>query len=104
MRRLEHSSGALGALVMSISEALCGAANPGCSRLSAGSRHPRTRRFPLQETFPKGSFPARVNALRSRAGTSRDESRHGTQASVVDYARHVEVADYARHVEIYVWV
>src|ERR1700693_4727680 len=37
---------------------LCGAANPGCSRLSAGSLHFLTRRFLPQETLPKGSSVA----------------------------------------------
>jgi hypothetical protein len=46
---------------------LCGAANPGCSRLSAGSLRLRTRRFPPQETLPKGPPPARVKALRLTA-------------------------------------
>jgi hypothetical protein len=41
---------------------LGGAANPGCSRLSAGSLHLRTRRFLPPETFPKGPSIARVNA------------------------------------------
>jgi hypothetical protein len=42
---------------------LCGAANPGCSRLSAGSLRLRTRRFLPQETLPQGPPTARVNAL-----------------------------------------
>src|ERR1700678_2625196 len=42
---------------------LCGAANPGCSRLSAGSLRLATGRFLPQETLPKGPPPARVNAL-----------------------------------------
>src|ERR1700691_5205743 len=41
---------------------LCGAANPGCSRLSAGSLRLAIRRFLPQETLPKGSSVARVNA------------------------------------------
>jgi hypothetical protein len=41
---------------------LCGAANPGCSRLSAGSLRLAIRRFLPQETLPKGSSPAHVNA------------------------------------------
>jgi hypothetical protein len=40
---------------------LCGAANPGCSRLSASSLRLRVRWFLPQETLPKGSSVARVN-------------------------------------------
>src|ERR1700721_1005389 len=36
------------------SKALCGAANPGCSRLSAGSFRIARSRFLPQETFPTG--------------------------------------------------
>jgi lysophospholipase L1-like esterase len=42
---------------------LCGAANPGCSRLSAGSLRLAIRRFLPQEPLPKGSSPARANAF-----------------------------------------
>jgi len=42
---------------------LCGAANPDCSRLLAGSLRSRTPWFQPQETLPKGSSTAHVNAF-----------------------------------------
>jgi hypothetical protein len=42
---------------------LCGAANPGCSRLSAGSLRLALHQFLPQETLPKRSSIARVNAV-----------------------------------------
>src|SRR5580658_4068214 len=46
---------------------LCGAANPGCSRLSAGSLRLATGRLLPQETLPDGSSVAHVNAVISAA-------------------------------------
>src|ERR1700683_4490162 len=56
---------------------LCGAANPGCSRLSAGSLRRDLRRYLPQETLPKGSSPARVNAF--RAATVRERFSPGNK-------------------------
>jgi hypothetical protein len=59
---------------------LCGAANPGCSRLSAGSLRLAIRRFPPQETLPKGSSPARVNALHP---SSRPRVKHSRASNPI---------------------
>ena len=42
----------LGAALMRLRKSQSGAANPGCSRLLAGSLRPRTPWFPSQETLP----------------------------------------------------
>jgi hypothetical protein len=49
------------------SEALSGAANPGCSRLSGGLLRQRMPWFPAQETLPKGpSFASRERGMFNR--------------------------------------
>jgi hypothetical protein len=51
---------------------VCGAANPGCSRLSAGCLYLASRRFLPQETLPSGiSFFARDGRPKSRSAESK---------------------------------
>jgi lysophospholipase L1-like esterase len=72
---------------------LCGAANPGCSRLSAGSLRLHTRRFLPQETLQKGSSPARVNAFLSLTCllflTCSAKAQTANPASQTEYTRHL---------------
>jgi hypothetical protein len=74
---------------------LGGAANPGCSRLSAGSLRLAIGRFLPRETLPKGSSVARVNASLIARTTRRDESGRSTWECNIPHALAVAKYEYS---------
>jgi len=71
---------------------LCGAANPGCSRLSAGFLRLAVRRFLPQETLPSGIRPvAGVNALSILARDGHSKNHCADSRVAVSFQRSAEL-------------